>query len=66
MGWQVRVNVVDFLDVGAIVGLWLDARWWHTSIRPLLAIRTLKEVNLVLWQICFETALCFKTDLVSE
>ena len=57
MGWQVAVNVVNLLYVGAVVRLGFDASWWHTSVYPFLAIRALKEENLVLWQIGFETTL---------
>ena len=52
---------MNLLDIGAIVGLWLDASWWHTSISPFLTIRTLKEEHFVLWQIGFETTLFRKT-----
>ena len=66
MGWQFSVNVANLLDVIAIVGLRLGARWWHTPISPLLASMTPKEVNHALWQIRFEAVLYLEIHQMSE
>lgn len=65
MGWQVAVNVMNFLDVGAIEDLGFDASWWYTSVHPLLTIRALEEENLILWQISFETTLRIERTSIS-